>query len=110
MKPKRSLRSAGFTMVEIIVAIAILGLAIAPLCTSLVLALRLNAKTDQQLRAELAVTSAVEELMSTGITDSLTAKDGVKIDKVLHTGYYEVTVTSEEDETVFIRTFIRSAP
>ena len=62
--------NAGFSMVEVLVAIAILaGIAI-PVCSSLVLSLRVNAKAEMMLQARIAVSSAVETLMAEGITEA----------------------------------------
>ncbi len=59
----------GFTLVELLVSIVILAAIVIPTCTSLVLSYRLNAKTDDLMQAQLAVSSAVEKLMATGITE-----------------------------------------
>lgn len=59
--------NAGFSLVEIVAAIAILGIFFGTACTSLVLGLRMNEKTDAKLQAQLAVSSAVETLMAEGI-------------------------------------------
>lgn len=119
----KSKHNEGFTLVELLVSIVILAAIILPTCTSLVLSYRMNAKTDDLMQAQLAVSSAVETLMARGITDeyleSLTkveteeacyytstefpglcfvlADDGV---------YYSVTVMDEEEQ-VTVETNIR---
>lgn len=57
----------GFTLVELLVSIVILAAVVIPTCTSLVLSYRLNAKTDELTKAQLAVSSTVETLMAKGI-------------------------------------------
>lgn len=64
--------NGGFTMIEVLVAIAILAGIVIPVCSSLLLSLRMNAKAEQVLQARLAVSSAVETLMAEGIdTDTI---------------------------------------
>lgn len=59
--------NGGFSLVEIVVAMAILGAFSIAACTSLVLGLRLNDKSESMLQAQLAVSHAVETLMAEGI-------------------------------------------
>ena len=111
--------NGGFSLVEIVVAIAILGLFAVSTCTSLVLGLRMNEKTEAMLNAQLAVSSAVETLMAEGIKaddiDQTTLKHALSSDKVTITAgpvdaqpYYKVTVT-DSDNTVTVTTLIRKA-
>ena len=58
----------GFTLVELLVSIVILAAIVLPTCSSLVLSYRMNAKTNQMMQAQLAVSSAVEKLMAEGIS------------------------------------------
>lgn len=64
----------GFTLVELLVSIVILAAIVIPTCTSLVLSYRMNAKSEEMLQAQLAVSSAVEKLMAEGI-DAKRAQD-----------------------------------
>ena len=64
----------GFTLVELLVSIVILAAIVIPTCTSLVLSYRMNAKSEDMLQAQLAVSSAVEKLMAEGI-DAKRAQD-----------------------------------
>lgn len=59
--------NAGFSLIEILVAIVLLGAIVVPTCTSLVMSVRMNARTEEMLQAQLAVSSAVEILMAEGI-------------------------------------------
>ena len=47
----------GSSLLEIVVAIAILGLMVAPVCSSLVLSFRLNADSEELLQSRLLVES-----------------------------------------------------
>lgn len=64
---KRNKWNAGYTLIEVLVAISILGIIVSPVCANLVMSLRVNNKTDEMLQAQLAVSSAVETLMAEGI-------------------------------------------
>jgi prepilin-type N-terminal cleavage/methylation domain-containing protein len=59
----------GFSLIEVVLAMVILALIVVPTCTSLVLSFRVNAKSEAMLQAQLAVSSAVEQLMAKGIID-----------------------------------------
>ena len=62
-------QDGGFSLIEAVLAMVILALIVVPTCTSLVLSFRVNAKAEALLQAQLAVSSAVEELMAKGIVD-----------------------------------------
>lgn len=64
---KRNKWNAGYTLIEVLVAISILGIIVSPVCANLLLSLRVNNKTDEMLQAQLDVSSAVETLMAEGI-------------------------------------------
>ena len=64
-------RTAGFSLLEVAVAIAIIGLISAPICTSLILAGRINAHSQAVMEAHLNVRTAVETLMKNGVMASL---------------------------------------
>ena len=107
--------TAGFSLVEIIVAIAVLGLISAPVCASLVLAGRINAHSRAVMEAQLEVRTAVETLMEAGIEEA--AEDyrpgdfpGVTVTTALAgpDPYYSVTV-SDDRGLVTVETVIRAA-
>lgn len=110
----------GFTLVEVLVAIVILGIFVVPTCSSLVLSLQMNNRADQMLKAQLAVSSALEEMKAEGIdetqvilaadgTGSYRSFDNVNVVIRQETGnpYYEVTVTSDTVESISVTTYIR---
>lgn len=109
----------GFTLVEVLVAIVILGIFVVPTCSSLVLSLQMNNRADQMLKAQLAVSSALEEMKAEGIDKTQVVADGTEsygnFDNVKavvtkeETGnpYYKVTVTSDTVESISVTTYIR---
>ena len=127
----------GSTLLEIIVAIAILGLMVAPVCASLVLSFRLNAESEKILQARLLVESTVEQLMAEGLVYEKTEEeteyrlvnvfpDNVKVnpdsndyfdiyisitqdDEPDESSWYKVTVWSGECTDVSVTTNIRIA-
>ena len=112
-------KDAGFSLVEVLVSIVILALVVVPLCTGLVMSVRMNAKADALLQAQLAVSSEIEKLMATGISGVIDEKteDGIviKATKVTDSPYYNVTVSYDEDlededneYLVSVETFIRA--
>ena len=92
-------RNGGYSLIEILLAIVLLGAIMVPTCTSLVMSIIINDRTDEMMQAQLAVSSAVETLMAEGInTDSVTyVKDtfGVEVTSPADTEAigYEITVT-----------------
>lgn len=124
--------NGGFSLIETLIAIVVLGIVVVPVCTSLVLSVRINNKTEELLQAQLAVSSAVETLMAEGISaDKI--KSGVALDhpnypdtdSETYTGvgihveapspdgtpvYYNVTVVSTADNSVSVTTRIRAVP
>lgn len=101
-------------MLEVVVSIAILGIVTVPVCTGLLMSYRINARTDSVMRAQLAVTSAAETLMSQGI-DPDDDKIGSSFENVEVSivgeetnGTYPVKLQSTEEATVSVTTYIFS--
>ncbi len=119
---------SGASLIEILVAIVILGMVIVPLGSSFVISVRLNARSRALMQEQLAVSNAVEMLMAQGITydednqpldptdlgdvtvvveSPVTAEDGVT------PLYYPVTVSSLSggDGPAFsLETTVRAVP
>lgn len=112
-------RTAGFTLLEVVVAIAILGLVSAPICSSLILAGRINAHSQVVMEAHLNVRTAVEILMQDGVTEASSPyresdfpNVTIKTEKVDGKPYYHVTVSDKPTEPplVTVETDIRAVP
>ena len=63
----RNKHNGGFSLIEVLVAIVLLGLIVIPISSSMLVAHRINAKTEALLQAELAVSSAAEIANAKGI-------------------------------------------
>ena len=108
-------RTAGFSLLEVVVAIAIIGLISAPICSSLILAGRINAHSQAVMEAHLNVRTAVETLMKDGVTE---ANDNYRPGETIETKkdldsdpYYHVTVKDKHTEPlVTVETYIRAVP
>lgn len=109
-------RTAGFSLLEVVVAIAIIGLISAPICSSLILAGRINAHSQAVMKAHLNVRTAVETLMQDGVTqpsDNYRAEAFPKVTiKTVKDGdnpYYHVTVSDKRTEPlVTVETYVRA--
>lgn len=111
-------RTAGFSLLEVVVAIAIIGLISAPICSSLILAGRINAHSQVVMEAHLNVRTAVEILMQDGVTkasspyrESDFPNVTINTEKVDGKPYYHVTVSDKRTEPlVTVETDIRAVP
>ena len=111
-------RTAGFSLLEVVVAIAIIGLISAPICTSLILAGRINAHSQAVMEAHLNVRTAVETLMKDGVTaESKNYRADefpnvtIKTEKDGENPYYHVTVSDKPTEPlVKVETYVRAVP
>lgn len=109
-------RTAGFSLLEVVVAIAIIGLISAPICSSLILAGRINAHSQAVMEAHLNVRTAVETLMKDGVTaesNNYRADEfpnvTVKTEKDGENPYYHVTVSDKRTEPlVTVETYVRA--
>ena len=120
MKKSGKERTAGFTLLEVVVAIAILGLVSAPICSSLILAGRINAHSQAVMEAHLNVRTAVEILMKDGVTEKSDEYRKYEFPNVKITTkkdnssdpYYHVTVSDRRTEPplVTVETDIRAVP
>ena len=111
-------RTAGFSLLEVVVAIAIIGLISAPICSSLILAGRINAHSQAVMDAHLNVRTAVETLMKDGVTKADTAyrkndfpNVTIETEKADDKPYYRVTVKDKPTEPlVTVVTYVRAVP
>lgn len=110
-------RTAGFSLLEVVVAIAIIGLISAPICSSLILAGRINAHSQAVMEAHLNVRTAVEILMQDGVTqpsDNYRAEAfpnvTIETEKDGENPYYRVTVSDKPTKLVTVKTYVRAVP
>ena len=104
--------NGGFSLVEVLVSITLMASIVVPVCTSMLVAPRVNAKAEAMLEAKIAVSSAVETLMAEGIDPDDLATiperfEGVTIElKNDHANdtYYNVVVSTD---LVTVETSIR---
>lgn len=108
-------RTAGFSLLEVVVAIAIIGLISAPICSSLILAGRINAHSQAVMEAHLNVRTAVETLMKDGVTaesNNYRADEFPKVTiitvKDSKNPYYHVTVSDKPTKLVTVDTYVRA--
>ena len=119
---------AGSALVEVVLAIAILGLVSAPICSTLMVAARINAQSRAVMKAQTQVSSAVERLMAEGIqeeegTDDKGVPTGemVAIDPKLpgvtvtsgsekEKGVYHEVVVTSQDGLVSVETIVKVKP
>ena len=112
----RHKNNAGYSLVEVVVAMAILALIIVPVSTGMVTAFKMNAKAEQLMQAELAVSRAVEALMARGFDGTEISEDtypglnldAVNVDLTDEGAYYKATVTSRNVNGVKVETYIRA--
>lgn len=107
----------GFSLIESLVAIVLLGALVVPICTSLIMSHRINAKTEQMLQDQLAVSSAVETLMAEGSASEFAVEKqfGVSITGIPESEVwnnsaagFDVQVTIEGSDSVCVKTYIKN--
>ena len=100
----------GFSLIETVVAMAILGAFSVSIATGLVLSLRMNEKTDALMKEQMAVSSAVETLMAEGYSEdaknSVESIFGVSVNANSKGTYFDVEVSNG---SVTVTTQIREA-
>ena len=90
-------RNEGFTLLETLIAIVVLGIVVVPTCSSILMSFRMNAKTDQLLRDQLAVSSAVETLMAEGIAGESNDYGRITVDGTAEDRFPDVVITTTEN-------------
>lgn len=109
-------RNGGYSLIEILIAIVLLGAIMVPTCTCLVMSVKLNDRTDEMMQAQLAVSSAVETLMAEGISGVIAADrfpgvtitvETVPVGESGTAPYYEVIV-SDDSGLASVTTYIRA--
>lgn len=100
----------GFSLIELLVAIVILTAIVVPTCSALVMTNEMNNRSDDLMKAQLAVSSAVEILMAEGIPNDTGETDdyGVTTKTVQepnenNEGTHDVTVETDRFPNVKIK-------
>lgn len=83
--------NGGFSLVETLVAIVILGLITVPVLSGMTVAIRAMNYSEQMIQSQLAVSSAVETLMAEGIKEANLAGDVYSL-----SGHTDVTITAKQ--------------
>ena len=110
---KKFKERCGAALLEVLISIAMLGLLMVPISSGILLSLHINEKSDDIMQARLAVSSAVETIMATGIesADAVQSMDlpDVVIDDGItaENGYWTLTVRSDKFDDVFVEMRIR---
>lgn len=122
MKQKHN---GGYSLIEVLIAIVVLGIITVPVCTSLERSIEANVFTKDLMQAQLAVSSAVETLMAEGIADASPETTQqindrfpeliINIEEVYDDGgnmenYFRVSVTNDAPVSVTVETCIRQTP
>ena len=108
----------GAALLEIMVSIAMLGLLLVPISSGILMSLRMNQRSDEIMKARLAVSSAVETIMAVGVDSTDTPSDlnnlnleGIREfewqDIAANSGWMEITVTSDSVEEISVKLTVR---
>lgn len=103
---KKFMDCCGAALLEVMISIAMLGLLLMPICSGIVMSQRINVRSDQILKARLAVSSAVETIMAVGVKDYI-ATDELDVQFVDEGAYLEITVTHKKYTDIFVKTYVR---
>jgi len=101
-------RTDGFSLVEIVVAITILGFVAVPMFTGLLFSYQLNQRSDEKMQAQLAVSNAVETIMAEGYNNTDTAKYDERFQSVIVSPPLEFDENGNEYEGSAIRFTVTS--
>ena len=116
-------QTEGFSLVEVMVSIAILGFVAVPMFTGLLFSYRLNQRSDEKLQAQLAVSNAVETIMAEGFNEAWYDENegcsdelhyhkrfsDIKVSGTKNSGEaaYAITVKSETFSDICVTTYAR---
>ena len=116
-------QTEGFSLVEVMVSIAILGFVVVPMLTGLLFSYRLNQRSNEKLQAQLAVSNAVETIMAEGFNSAWYDSTGNNRDeKFYHNRFpgmdisgekhageaaYELIVISDKFSDICVTTYAR---
>ena len=96
-------QTEGFSLIEVMVSIAILGFVAVPMFTGLLFSYRLNQRSDEKLQAQLAVSNAVETIMAEGFNvewynnDPEVANEDLGAKYFYHNRFPDVDISNIDD-------------
>ena len=92
---------SGASLIEVLIAIVILGMVVVPLGSSFVLSVRLNTRSRALMQEQIAVSNAVEVLMARGIAydSDFQAVDPTDLENV--SVNLELPVTDEDGKPLY---------
>lgn len=90
-------QTEGFSLIEVMVSIAILGFVAVPMFTGLLFSYRLNQRSDEKLQAQLAVSNAVETIMAEGFNEEWCEGSSENPDKHYENRFPGMIISSEKD-------------
>ena len=91
-------QTEGFSLVEVMVSIAILGFVVVPMLTGLLFSYRLNQRSNEKLQAQLAVSNAVETIMAEGFNSAwYDSTENSNNDEFYHHRFSAVRITGSKD-------------
>ncbi len=109
----------GFSLIEVLISIALLGVLMVPISSGLLMSYRINEKSDRILQANLAVSSAAETLMAVGGTNladlnQTLGENGFSETVLIESdsftdlsGGFEFEIKSKTEESVSVTIFVR---
>ena len=83
--------NGGFSLVEVLVAMVILGIITVPVLSGMLVSIKAMNYSEQMMKSQLAVSSAVETLMAEGIKEANLAGDVYSL-----SGHTDVTITAKQ--------------
>ena len=69
-----NMRQEGFSLIEVMAAIVIMGIVLVPVCNAMLSSVSINRSSNEILQARLAVSSAVESMMAEGVQYKVTTE------------------------------------
>lgn len=102
--------NGGYSLVELMVAMVILGIITVPVLSGMLVSIKAMSYSEQIMKSQLAVSSAVETLMAEGLsgtTDPGLKDVDIEITPITGKPYYNVIVKSEKLSGVQVETYIR---
>ena len=100
-------KKGGYSLIEVVVAITVLGLTTLWMVPAFTNSIRLNAQSEKRFQAQLKVAAKVEELMATGYNGTEIEDGDVHVIPMQHDEYnVEVRIGEAENPIFAVRTYV----